>query len=119
MNGKEEVWESFMMSSPSNSTRNSRTGAPTRAFGRPSVTALHPDSALTPRSSKFGSTARASGLPCSRHYQGQIARKLRVQCPGTVYHMMNRGDRWEDIVEIDNDRQLFLETLRQGCSRTD
>jgi hypothetical protein len=33
------------------------------------VTALHPNSGLTPRSSKFGSTARASGLPCSRAFR--------------------------------------------------
>jgi len=33
-----------------------------------------------------------------------MARKLRVQYPGAVYHIMNRGDRREDIFEDDADR---------------
>ena len=28
-----------------------------------------------------------------------MARKLRVQYPGAVYHVMNRGDRQEDIFQ--------------------
>jgi len=37
-----------------------------------------------------------------------MARKLRVQYPGAIYHVMNRGDRREAIFTDDHDRQLFL-----------
>jgi hypothetical protein len=30
-----------------------------------------------------------------------MARKLRVEYPGAVYHVMNRGDRREDIFRTD------------------
>jgi len=32
-----------------------------------------------------------------------MARKLRVECPGTIYHVMNRGDRREPIFKDDAD----------------
>jgi REP element-mobilizing transposase RayT len=48
-----------------------------------------------------------------------MARKLRVQYPGAVYHVMNRGDRREDIFQSDHDRRLFLDTLGQTCEKTD
>ena len=47
-----------------------------------------------------------------------MARKLRVQYPGAVYHLMNRGDRREPIFKDDQDRQRFLETLGQACTKT-
>ena len=37
-----------------------------------------------------------------------MARKLRVQYPGALYHVMNRGDRREPIFKDDIDRKLFL-----------
>ena len=40
-----------------------------------------------------------------------MARKLRVQYPGAVYHVMNRGDRREPIYADDQDRLLFLDTM--------
>lgn len=46
-----------------------------------------------------------------------MARKLRVQYPGAIYHAMNRGDRRESIFNDDNDRLLFLETLGEACKR--
>ncbi len=48
-----------------------------------------------------------------------MARKLRVQYPGAVYHVMNRGDRREPIFNDDQDRLLFLETLGEACEKTD
>jgi hypothetical protein len=36
-----------------------------------------------------------------------MARKLRVQYPGAVYHVMNRGDRREAIFHDDQDRVLI------------
>jgi hypothetical protein len=48
-----------------------------------------------------------------------MARKLRVQYPGAVYHVMNRGDRREPIYADDQDRLLFLDTLAEACEKTD
>jgi REP element-mobilizing transposase RayT len=48
-----------------------------------------------------------------------MARKLRIQYPGAMYHVMNRGDRREAIFEDDQDRQRFLSTLGQACQKTD
>ncbi|HWV98639.1 MAG TPA: transposase [Candidatus Acidoferrum sp.] len=47
-----------------------------------------------------------------------MPRKLRVQYPGAIYHVMNRGDRREAIYEDDQDRHRFLETLNRTCEKT-
>lgn len=47
-----------------------------------------------------------------------MPRKLRVEYPGAIYHVMNRGDRREPIFEDDQDRRRFLETLGQTCEKT-
>jgi hypothetical protein len=43
-----------------------------------------------------------------------MARKLRVEYPGAIYHLMNR-DRRESIFKDDEDRQRFLGTLGEAC----
>jgi putative transposase len=48
-----------------------------------------------------------------------MARKLRLEYPGAIYHVLNRGDRREPIFRTDQDRRLFLETLAQTCRKTD
>ena len=48
-----------------------------------------------------------------------MARKLRVEYEGAIYHVMNRGDRRESIFWDDQDRLLFLKTLEQACWKTD
>jgi putative transposase len=48
-----------------------------------------------------------------------MARKLRVQYPGAIYHVMNRGDRSEPIFADDEDRRLFLDTLGEACVKPD
>jgi putative transposase len=48
-----------------------------------------------------------------------MARKMRVQYPGAVYHVMNRGDRREPIFQDDADRERFLATLGETCAKTD
>ena len=48
-----------------------------------------------------------------------MARKLRIQYPGAIYHVMNRGDHRERIFCDDRDRQIFLSTLAEGCEKTD
>ncbi len=47
-----------------------------------------------------------------------MARKLRIQYAGAMYHVMNRGDRREPIFEDDHDRQRFLETLAGAAQKT-
>src|ERR1035437_6770490 len=47
-----------------------------------------------------------------------MARKLRVEYPGAVYHVMNRGDRREAIFKDDKDRQVFMSTLAGACGKT-
>ena len=51
-----------------------------------------------------------------------MARKLRIQYPGAIYPVMNRGDRREAIFEDDEDRErqrlsqdgLWLRALESG-----
>ncbi len=40
-----------------------------------------------------------------------MARRLRIEYPGAYYHLMNRGNRGEDIFLTDKDRQDFLWVL--------
>ena len=46
-----------------------------------------------------------------------MARKLRIQYPGAIYHVMNRGDRREPIFADDQDRQRLLATLGEACAK--
>ena len=48
-----------------------------------------------------------------------MARKLRVEYPGAIYHVMNRGDRREPIFKDEEDRKRFVETLGEACAKTD
>lgn len=47
-----------------------------------------------------------------------MARKLRIQYPGALYHVMNRGAHSEDIFRDDADRSRFLSTLADCCQKT-
>ena len=42
-----------------------------------------------------------------------MARQLRIEYPGAIYHVMNRGDRREPIFYDDADRRRFVVTLEQ------
>jgi len=48
-----------------------------------------------------------------------MARKLRIEYPGAIYHLMNRGDRREEIFHDDRDRELFVATLAEACAKAD
>jgi len=48
-----------------------------------------------------------------------MARKLRLQFEGAIYHVMNRGDHQEPIFRRAQDRELFLKTLGEACAKTD
>jgi putative transposase len=47
-----------------------------------------------------------------------MSRKLRIEYPGAMYHVMSRGDQREDIFRDDPDRQKFLVTLGEACAKT-
>jgi len=47
-----------------------------------------------------------------------MARKLRLEYEGAIYHVMNRGDRREAIFRDDRDREMFLEALGQAAQKT-
>lgn len=44
-----------------------------------------------------------------------MPRCLRIEYEGAIYHVMNRGDRREAIVQGDEDRRLFVETMGEAC----
>ena len=45
--------------------------------------------------------------------------KLCIEYPGAMYHVMNRGNRREDIFRDDLDRHKFLATLGEACGKTE
>ena len=45
-------------------------------------------------------------------------RKLRVQYPGAIYNLLNRGDRRENIFEDAEDRHRFLKTPAEARDKT-
>lgn len=47
-----------------------------------------------------------------------MARSVRIEYAGAVYHVLCRGDRREAIFHGDRDRELFLATLGEMCART-
>ena len=47
-----------------------------------------------------------------------MPRQLRIEYPGAIYHVLNRGDRHEPIFNDDADRQRFLDTLGEACAKT-
>jgi len=47
-----------------------------------------------------------------------MPRALRVEYEGAIYHVMNRGDRREDIFFDDLDRKSFVATLAEACEKT-
>ena len=55
----------------------------------------------------------------ARWYGWGMSRKLRIEYPGAMYHVMNRGDQREDIFRDDEDRQRFLSTLGEACGKAE
>lgn len=47
-----------------------------------------------------------------------MARKIRIQFEGAIYHVMSRGNRRERIFKSQGDREDFLEILAEACART-
>ncbi|MGO8674749.1 MAG: transposase [Limisphaerales bacterium] len=48
-----------------------------------------------------------------------MPRKMRVQYPGAMYHVMSRGDQRDDIFLNEVDRYDFIKTLGEACLKTD
>ena len=46
-----------------------------------------------------------------------MPRKLRIEYPGAMYHVMSRGDRREKVFLDDVDRQDFVKTLAEACQK--
>ena len=44
--------------------------------------------------------------------------QLHLEYPGAVYHVVNRGDRREEIFRDDPDRERCLSTLTEACGNT-
>jgi putative transposase len=47
-----------------------------------------------------------------------MARKLRLEYPGAIYHVVNRGNRLQPIFLDDADRESFLAGLEEACGKT-
>ena len=50
-------------------------------------------------------------------YHGFMARPLRIEYEGAVYHVTSRGNERKPIFVDDNDRLLFLETLESAMHK--
>jgi REP element-mobilizing transposase RayT len=46
-----------------------------------------------------------------------MARPLRIEYPGALYHITTRGNARRSIFKDDGDRRLFLDTLHRVCDR--
>ncbi|MCF6311713.1 MAG: transposase [Verrucomicrobiales bacterium] len=46
-----------------------------------------------------------------------MPRQVRIEYPDAFYHVMARGDRRENIYHDDDDREMFLVTLSEACSK--
>jgi putative transposase len=48
-----------------------------------------------------------------------MARPLRIEFPGAVYHVTSRGDRRDPVFRDDDDRRLFLDVVAEAMDRFD
>lgn len=47
-----------------------------------------------------------------------MPRQIRLEYPGAIYHVLNRGDRREAIFRDDGDCHDFIKTLAEACQKT-
>lgn len=47
-----------------------------------------------------------------------MAWKVRVQYPGAIYPVLNRGDRPKAVRDYDEGRERLLDTLTEACQKT-
>src|SRR5881227_3973669 len=48
-----------------------------------------------------------------------MARKLRIQYEGAIYHVMSRGNGKAAVFHNDVDRRSFVQALAEACAKTD
>ena len=48
-----------------------------------------------------------------------MPKPLRLEYSGAIYHVLNRGDRREDIFRDEEDREKFLAALSEACTKTE
>lgn len=53
----------------------------------------------------------------AKRWDRRMPRQLRIEYEGAIYHVMNRGDRREEIVRDDGDRESFVATLGAAAQR--
>ena len=58
-----------------------------------------------------------SSKPTIRLLGKTMARPLRIELTGVLYHATSHGDRHEDIFLGDGDRYLWLEIFGDVCQR--
>lgn len=46
-----------------------------------------------------------------------MARPIRIEFPGAIYHVTSRGNAQQPIFQYDSDRYRFLQLLEQSCKR--
>ena len=54
---------------------------------------------------------------CVSGILADMARKLRIEYPGALYQVMNRGDRRATISRTEPGYHLFLQTLAEACTK--
>lgn len=52
-------------------------------------------------------------------YHGRMARPLRLELPGAVYHLTSLGNAGQTVFRTAEDSELFLEILGEVCGRFD
>lgn len=73
---------------------------------------------VSSRDQKGDAGVRPCFLPI-RVYDAGMARPLRIEFSGAIYHVTSRGDRREAIFGDDEDRAYFLGVLGQAAERFD
>jgi putative transposase len=58
-----------------------------------------------------------SCIPAKIGYDWRMARPLRIELAGGLYHVTSRGDRREDIFLSDEDRDDWVELVGEVCTR--
>ena len=58
-----------------------------------------------------------SCIPTKIGYDWRMARALRIELAGGLYHVTSRGDRREDIFLSDEDRDDWVELVGEVCAR--
>ncbi len=53
-----------------------------------------------------------------RRQKVRMARKLRIQYAGALYHVFNRGNYRADVFETDGAKEACLDCLGEACEKT-